>query len=120
MNKEIPDCPVCGTHFENVFEATDHLLDDEGEQPFDPKLILPNGYSLMIGSMLRALYGNADDPTQIKRITQDTYATLYAAEVDPGQMKHFIEDMIVSEHMSYIDEELEELLDKPNDNESRE
>jgi hypothetical protein len=48
MNK-IPPCPVCGEHFEDIFEATDHLL-EENEDEFDPKLILPGGYTLMVGS----------------------------------------------------------------------
>ena len=41
MNKEIPSCPECGERFENVFEATDHLLEDDEE--FDPALILQIG-----------------------------------------------------------------------------
>ena len=106
---EIPDCPECGEPFENVFDATDHLLEDDEE--FDPVLILPNGYKLMVGSLLRVLYEHADDPKRIESITQDTYATLYAAETKPKQMQRFIEDLIINEHMYDIDEELEELLD---------
>lgn len=109
MMNEIPDCPECGEPFENIFDATDHLLEDEEE--FDPILILPNGYKLMIGSLLRVLYEYADDPIRIKNITQDTYATLYAAETEPKHMQRFIEDLIINEQMHDIDEELEELLD---------
>jgi hypothetical protein len=110
---EIPDCPECGTPFENIFEATDHLLEDD-EDVFDPSLILPNGYKLMVGSLLRAIYNAADEPERIKNITQDTYATLYAAETEPKQMQRFIEDLIINEQMYKIDEELEELLDDNN------
>ena len=108
MNK-IPDCPECGEPFENVFDATDHLLEDD--EMFDPVLILPNGYKLMVGSLLRVIYEYADDPERIKNITQDTYATLYAAETEPREMQRFIEDLIINEQMYDIDEELEELLD---------
>jgi hypothetical protein len=111
---EIPPCPVCGTPFDNVFEATDHLIEDEDGEEFDPKLILPNGYSLMVGSLLRCLFSYADDPAQIKSITQSTYATLYAAETDPGNMKSIIEDIVVHEHMSDIDKEIETLLKQRN------
>lgn len=110
--KKIPKCKLCGQQFDNIFEATDHLLDDIGEQEFDPKLILPNGYTLMVGSLLRCLYRYADNPEEIKGITQSTYATLYAAEKNPGQMKHFIEDMIVHEHMNTFDSDLRTLLEE--------
>jgi len=110
MNK-IPPCPVCGEHFDNVFEATDHLLEDNDKE-FDPKLILPNGYTLMVGSLLRCLFSYADSPKDIKSITQSTYATLYAAETNPGEMKSIIEDMIIKETMNTIDDELIQLLEE--------
>jgi hypothetical protein len=117
MNK-IPPCPLCGEVFDNIFEATDHLLEDN-EDEFDPKLILPNGYTLLIGSLLRCLYGYADKPDQIKEITQSTYATLYAAETDPGAMKDIIEDMVVDEHMHDIDKEIKKLLGGKKKNDDR-
>jgi hypothetical protein len=112
--RKIPNCKLCGQQFDNIFEATDHLLDDSGEEPFDPKLILPSGYQLMIGSLLRCLYNYADRPEDIKEITQSTYATLYAAETNPGKMKRFIEDMIIHEHMASIDKDLIDLLEEEN------
>jgi hypothetical protein len=116
--KKIPDCKLCGQQFDNIFEATDHLLDDVGEEEFDPKLILPNGYILMVGSLLRCIYKYAESPDEIKSITQSTYATLYAAEKNPGQMKHFIEDMVVHEHMINFEDDLLQLLaEETNDNE---
>ena len=114
MSEELPPCPICGTRFDNVFEATDHLIEDGGEEEFDPKLILPGGYTLMVGSLLRCLYSFADSPRDIKEITQSTYATLYAAESNPREMKNIIEDMVVNQHMSDIDEEITELLDNEN------
>lgn len=110
MNK-VPPCPTCGEEFDNIFEATDHLL-EENEDEFDPKLILPNGYSLMVGSLLRCIYSYADNAQKVKDITQSTYATLYAAETNPSEMRAIVEDMIVQDHMSTFDEELKELIEE--------
>ena len=113
---DIPNCPDCGTPFDNIFEATDHLLEDD-ESPFDPSLVLPSGYKLLIGSLLRHIYIHADSPEDISRITQETYATLYAAEHDPQGMQKFVENIIIGEYMKDIDDELAELLDTKHDNE---
>ena len=107
----IPPCAICGTHFDNIFEATDHLVEDEGDQPFDPRMRLPGGYSLMLGSLLRQIFHAADDTTEVKRIVEMTYATLFAAEHDTHQMKYLVEEAIVQEHMSAFDSQLEHLLD---------
>ena len=109
---EIPPCKICGQHFDNIFDATDHLIEDNGEEEFNPEIILPNGYRLLVGSMLRQLFDNADNPEKVRTITQLTYGTLYAAESDIGLMKRLVEDAIIHEHMSLIDEELEELLEE--------
>ena len=82
---KIPPCPVCGEEFDNIFDATDHLL-EENDSEFDPKLILPGGYTLMVGSLLRCLYDYSDNPDMSKSITQSTSATLYAAEASPSTM----------------------------------
>ena len=110
--KKIKPCNICGTEFDNIFDATDHLLEDGGEEIFDPKLILPNGYTLMIGSLLRCLFSYADDPEQIKSITQSTYATLFAAETNPSEMRTLVEQLIVDEHMHDFDKALEKLLEE--------
>lgn len=109
---EIPPCGICGEHFDNIFDATDHLIEDNGEQEFNPEIVLPNGYKLMLGSMLRQLFDSADNPEQIRTITQLTYGTLYAAENNIGMMKKLVEDAIIHEHMSEIDDELKELLEE--------
>ena len=109
---EIPPCGICGQHFDNIFEATDHLIEDNGEEEFNPEIILPNGYRLLVGSMLRQLFDNADNPEKVRTITQLTYGTLYAAESDISLMKRLVEDAIIHEHMSLIDEELEEPLEE--------
>lgn len=110
MDRSIPPCPDCGATFENVFEATDHLLEDDDE--FDPALILPNGARLMIGSLLRCLYKYADKPDQIKTITQSTYMTLFTAETQPEAIKDIIEEMIIESQMMEIDNELKQLLEE--------
>lgn len=109
MKNELNPCPECGQHFENVFEATDHLLEDD--EDFDPALILPNGYRLMIGSLLRCMYRYAEEPEQIRTITQDTYLTLFTAETQPDVILDVIEDMIVDSSMVGIDDELKQLLE---------
>lgn len=109
MKNELNPCPECGEHFENVFEATDHLLEEDEE--FDPALILPNGYRLMIGSLLRCMYRYAEEPEQIRSITQDTYLTLFTAETQPDVIIDVIEDMIVGSSMVGIDDELKQLLE---------
>jgi len=109
MTKEIPPCPECGERFENVFQATDHLLEDDDE--FDPALLLPNGTRLMIGSLLRCLYKYANKPEQVKAITQSTYMTLFTAETQPEVIKNIVEEMIIESQMMEIDDELKQLLE---------
>ena len=111
MSKPIPPCPVCGTEFDNVFEATDHLLED-GEEAFNPRFVLPNGYAIYLGSFLRFIYDNADDVEKIKSHAQSTYSALWVAENNPNEMRDMIEDIIIDQHMDSIDEELKELLDE--------
>lgn len=107
--KPIKPCPECGEQFDNVFEATDHLLEDDEE--FDPALILPNGYRLMIGSLLRCIYRYADDADKVKDVVQDTYMTLFTVEMEPSTVVEVIEDMIVGSSMAGLDDELKELLE---------
>jgi hypothetical protein len=109
MKNELNPCPECGQQFDNVFEATDHLLEEDDE--FDPALVLPNGYRLMIGSLLRCMYRYAEQPEQIRSITQDTYMTLFTAETQPDVILDVIEDMIVGSSMVGIDDELKQLLE---------
>ncbi len=110
MDRNIPPCPECGKRFNNVFEATDHILEDDEE--FDPALILPNGARLMIGSLLRCLYKYANKPDQIKTITQSTYMTLFTAETQPEAIKDIVEEMIIESQMMEIDNELKQLLEE--------
>jgi len=85
---------------------------DEEEEVFDPILKLPNGYSLLLGSLLEELYRNAEDAALVRDITEMTYATLYAAQTDVAQMKDLVEEAIIKQHMVDIDNELKELLEE--------
>jgi hypothetical protein len=111
---EIPQCSVCGTNFDNIFDAINHLIEDD-EEIFEPTYQLPSGYALMLGSLLEELYHNADKPDVIKDITEVTYATLYAAQTDVVKMKDLVHQAIINQHMSAIDEELEDLLKENKD-----
>lgn len=115
----IPPCPVCGTEFDNIFDATDHLLEDGGEEAFDPKYTLANGYSLLLGSLLRCLYAAADYPDEVRHITESTYGTLFAAKNNPSEMRTMVEDIIIGEQMSNIDKELKQLLEEEGKNGER-
>ena len=109
MDNKVPPCPECGEQFDNVFQATDHLLEDDEE--FDPSLILPNGSRLMIGSLLRCLYKYAERPEQVKVITQSAYMTLLTAETQPDAIKDIVEEMIIKSQMMEIDDEIKQLLE---------
>lgn len=103
-------CNDCAKTFDSSFELIDHTLDSDEE--FDPYYILPNGYKLLLGSLLRFMYNNADEPEQIKLITQSTYVTLFAGEMGYGLVDELIEDMIVRSALQNLDEDLEALLKK--------
>ena len=114
-SKDIPPCNICGQQFDNIFDATDHLIDDEDGVQFDPKLILPGGYQLMIGSLLRNIYQHARNNRQVKDIVEHTYATLYAAENNPRKMKKFIEDLIITTEMGVLEHEIRDFLSENNE-----
>ena len=111
---EIPQCSVCGTNFDNIFDAVNHLIEDD-EDIFEPVYQLPSGYALMLGSLLEELYHHADEPDTIRNIAETTYATLYAAQTDVVHMKALVHEAIINQHMSSIDKELEELLEEDTD-----
>lgn len=105
---DLTDCPECGERFESAFDAIDHLMEDDEE--FDPTLILPNGYRLLVGSLLRGLYVNRHNPDFIKNITESTYATLFTAEFKPEVLGETVEDIIVETEMEKFDVQLKNLF----------
>lgn len=107
---KIKPCAVCGTEFKNIFEMVDHL-DEEGDAPFDPKLILPNGYKLLVGTLLRLVHEHSNKPSQVRKIVESAYTTLYLAENDERAMRENVEDVIVENFTRNLDRELKELLE---------
>ncbi len=108
-------CHECETQFENSFELIDHTLDDDEE--FDPYYLLPNGFRLLLGSLLRFMYNHSEEPEQIKLITQSTYVTLFAAEMGFDMIDELVEDMVVKSAMQDLDASIEKLLTKDTDEE---
>ena len=106
-------CNDCDTQFEDSFELIDHVLDEDEE--FDPYYVLPNGFKLQLGSLLRFFFAHAGDADQIRLITQSTYVTLFAAENGYDLIDELVEDMVVKSAMQNLDEGLEELLSKDED-----
>lgn len=106
-------CHECKQEFEDSFELIDHLLPDDEE--FDPYYLLPNGFKLMMGSFLRYIYGHADKPNNIRNLAQSTYITLFAAEMEYEGVGELVEDMVVSQAMTGLDDILEELLRKDDE-----
>jgi hypothetical protein len=106
--KDMPKCPDCGVDFDNAFEAVDHFLEEEEE--FDPALILPGGYRLLIGSLLRGMFKNRNNPDFIKEVTESTYVTLFTAEFNPDFIGEAVEDIIVETEMENFDVQLKNLF----------
>ena len=102
-------CHDCRLQFEDSFQLVDHYF-EEGEE-FDPYYILPNGYKLLLGSLLRFMYNNADKPDQIKLITQSTYVTLFASENGYDLVDELVEDMVVKSALVDFDQNLARLLE---------
>ena len=114
---KIKPCDICGERFDNVFEMIDHLQ-EEGEPPFDPVLLLPNRYRLLVGTLLRLIYEQSNKPSQVRKITEGAYMNLYLAETDQQAMRENIEDVLVEQFVSELDNELRELL-KNDDNDDK-
>ena len=103
-------CNDCNETFDDSFQLIDHTLEEDDE--FDPYYLLPNGFKLLLGSLLRFMYNNANEPEQIKLITQSTYVTLFASENGYDLVDELVEDMIVKSALHNFDEDLEALLKK--------
>lgn len=106
--KNMPNCPECGEKFESAFDAIDHYLEDDVD--FDPALILPGGYRLLIGSLLRSIHSNRNNPDFIKEVAESTYVTLFTAEFNPEFIGEAVEDIIVENEMEKFDVQLKNLF----------
>ena len=108
-------CHECGETFDDSFALVDHMLEEDEE--FDPYYILPNGFKLMLGSLLRFMFNNAEDSRQIRLITQSTYVTLFAAENGYDLVDELVEDMIVNSAFQNFDSDLQQLLSEETEDE---
>lgn len=108
-------CHECKQQFDNSFELIDHTLEDD--EVFDPYYVLPNGFKLLLGSLLRFMYYHRDEPEKIALISQSTYVTLFASEMGYDMVDELVEDMVVKSELQNLDEELKKLLTKDNDGE---
>jgi uncharacterized protein YjaG (DUF416 family) len=103
-------CNDCNKQFDDSFQLIDHLLEDD--EDFDPYYILPNGYKLLLGSLLRFMFNNKDKPDQIALISQSTYVTLFASEMGYDLVDDLVEDMVVRSALVDFDKELKKLLER--------
>lgn len=106
-------CKECKQEFDNSFDLIDHLIEDDEE--FDPYLLLPNGFKLMVGSLLRYIYHHSKEPELIEPLVQSTYVTLFASELGYEPIANLIEDMVVNTELHNFDERLTELLRNGDD-----
>jgi len=113
---KIKPCDICGQRFDNVFEMIDHLY-EEGDKDFDPTLLLPNGYKLLVGTLLRLIYDRSNKPSQVREVVSSAYLNLYLAETDEQAMRESVEDIIVERFVLDLDKELQKLLEDNDDTE---
>lgn len=106
---DFPPCPECGQKFDNAFEAVEHMLEDDDD--FNPYLVLPNGYKLMIGALLKTIFESCNEPQVIRNITESTYMTLYTAETNPSTLEDVITDLVVESAMEELDDSLKRILE---------
>lgn len=85
-------CPICGEVFHSVFDATDHLL-VEGEEKFDPSIILPSGWKIRVGTILRNIHMVAGDAEHVRDLCEQVYGILYLAENEPDGMDDLFNDL---------------------------
>lgn len=110
MTMKIKPCEICGQRFDNIFEMVEHQI-DSGEPEFDPALLLPNGYKLLVGTLLRLIYDRSNKPSQVREVVSSAYMNLYLAETDQQAMRENVENIIVQRFVSDLDRELRELLE---------
>jgi hypothetical protein len=109
-------CHDCHLQFDDSFQLIDHYLEEDEE--FDPYYILPSGFKLLLGSLLRFMFNHAEEPDQIRLITQSTYVTLFASENGYELVDELVEDMVVKSALQDFDQSLAKLLEEgTNDNE---
>lgn len=113
--KDYTYCNDCEVDFGDSFSLVEHVLEEDEE--FNPYLVLPNGIKLLLGSLLRHIYDNADKPERVSHIAQSVYVTLFAAENGFQYLDGLVEDMVVDLELQDFDDALKEFLEgEANDN----
>jgi len=105
-------CENCDRNFDNGFEFVEHFMEEECDDVFDPYLVLPYGVKLQVGSLLRFIYDHAEEPEQIRKISESTYVTLFVAENQAEKVEEMIKEMVVSSEMLKFDNSLKTLLEQ--------
>lgn len=103
-------CPDCGEKFANIFEEADHMVEDENNI-FDPTFELQEGYSLRLGSLLRNLYNYANNPVEIRRLTEETFEVLYFATMFPDRFTRYAKEAFINAAMRGLDYEYKKLVE---------
>ena len=98
MSKSKP-CLLCGQQLHNVFDAVDNVT-LYGEDYFNPSIILPSGFKVQIGTLLRSLWRVADDPDQVRDMCESSYGMLWLAETNPQMMESVIMELFTEENES--------------------
>lgn len=106
-------CSECGQRFDNVFDAIRHLADASEEEMFDPALILPGGYRLMIGTMLEDVYklSESGDTDKLMKLAESAFLALYTAEHKHELLAEAFNNIEVQREMRNFDHKLEKFLD---------
>jgi hypothetical protein len=91
------------------------MVDEDGNG-FDPTLVLPNGYRLLVGTLLRLIHERSNKPSQVREIIEGAYTTLYLAETDEHAMRGRVEEIMVEKFTRNLDKELKQLLGGDNGN----
>ena len=76
-------CSFCGEHFDNVFEAVDHL-----DEEFSPKFIVSEHVKLDISDLLYMVYERGD--AEAKKEVEELFSALYIAEKRPDSFEHYL------------------------------
>lgn len=75
-------CGLCGTRFNNVFEAVDHARSSGKEGYFDPKFILSEKGRINLGTLLTQIYELSLDKAVQDKV-ETAFSLLYIAEMRP-------------------------------------
>lgn len=87
------------------------MVEDE-DDVFDPTMEIQEGYSLRVGSLLRNIYNNANNPIETRRLAEETFEMMYLATIDPKRFTKYAREAFISAVMRGVDYEYQRLLEK--------